>query len=104
MHFWTLQVEVILHEATSSACNEGSEEIRKVGVNKCLGVIYSIWLFNLYNCQPMGGISVMHLSPLAVAHATQVQVGCNTILKFIAATLIVSTCAITHTNLFVIID
>ena len=104
MHFWTLQVEVFLREATSGACNEGSVDIRKVGLNKCFGIINKMWLFYLYNCQPMGGILVMHLSHLAVAQATQVQVGCNTILKFIAATLIVITCAIIHTYLFAILD
>ena len=59
MHFWTLQVEVVLRDATSSACNEGSESWVKTNV---LG-FHIVCVINLNWCQPMGGIVVMYPSP-----------------------------------------
>ena len=61
MQFWTLQVEVILCEATSSACNAGLLPV-KVGLNKCSEVVNNMWLFTFYRCHLMSGIVVMHLS------------------------------------------
>ena len=51
---------------------------KAVGLNKCLEVIINIWLFTMNGCQPMGGIVVIHLLPLAVAHATHVRFECTT--------------------------